>query len=67
MNRSKLTRCFGLFLAVAIAMNDLDAMRAHVAAHSWLTLSYVAVFLVGHVTDYLTIGRIIDRMNFEVL
>lgn len=60
---SRTHRCFGLALAIAVAINDVDAMRVHVAMHSWLTLAYVSIFFVGHLTDYLTIGRIVNRME----
>lgn len=52
----------GVFLISAVAMWDVDAMRPHVAAHSWVTLGYVSLFLVGHLTDYLTIGRLVNRL-----
>lgn len=49
---------FGLVLIIAVLAWDVDAMLPHIAAHSWLTLAYVCVFFVGHLVDYLTIGRL---------
>ena len=53
----------GLALIIAVLVWDVDAMRPHVAAHSYITLCYVAAFFVGHLTDYLTIGRIVNRIS----
>jgi hypothetical protein len=49
----------GVLLISAVSVWDIDAMRPHIAQHSWVTLGYVSLFLIGHVTDYLdnrTIG-----------
>jgi hypothetical protein len=53
----------GLILIIAVLAWDADAMRPHVAAHSWVTLAYVCVFFVGHLVDYLTVGRLVNRME----
>lgn len=53
----------GLVMILAVLAWDVDAMRPHVAAHSWLTLAYVSIFFLGHLVDYLTIGRIVNRMQ----
>lgn len=51
-------RRVGYTLTAAIALWDMDAMRAHIAAHSWLTLGWVAIMLAGHLGDLLTINRL---------
>ena len=56
-------RVIGLVLICSVCAWDVDAMRPHIAAHSWLTLAYVSIFLVGHVTDYLTIGRLTNSSS----
>lgn len=48
----------GWALTAAIAVWDADAMRAHIAAHSWLTLGWVVLILTGHMADLLTINRL---------
>jgi len=63
MNSYKTSRWFGLALAIAVLSYDLDATRVHIAAHSWLTMCYVLIFFVGHAVDYLTIGRIVNRLS----
>jgi hypothetical protein len=50
-----------------VCLWDCDAMVPHIVAHSWLTLSYVSVFLVGHVLDYLTVGRIVNRLEWVTI
>jgi hypothetical protein len=57
------TRLFGLILFIAISVWDLDAMRPHIAAHSWDTLAFVSLFLAAHLSDYLTVGRIVNRLD----
>lgn len=52
----------GVLLISAVSVWDIDAMRPHIAQHSWVTLGYVSMFLIGHVTDYLTIGRLVNRL-----
>jgi hypothetical protein len=42
---------------------DMDAMRPHIAAHSWYTLAFVALFLIVHVSDYLTVGQLVTRLD----
>jgi hypothetical protein len=54
---------FGLILFIAIAAWDVDAMRPHIAAHSWTTLAFVSLFLAAHLSDYVTIGRIVNRFD----
>lgn len=56
-------KTIGLVLIIAVLAWDADAMRPHIAAHSWLTLVYVSIFFVGHLVDYLTIGRLVNRMK----
>jgi hypothetical protein len=51
----------GSVLITLVLAWDVDAMRPHVAAHSWLTLAYVSVFFVAHLTDYLTTGMLAMR------
>jgi hypothetical protein len=46
---------------------DMDAMRPHIAAHSWYTLAFVALFLIVHVSDYLTVGRLVTHLDPLVL
>jgi hydrogenase/urease accessory protein HupE len=58
-------RALFLILVVSVSLWDVDAMRVHISAHSWTTLAYVSIFLVGHLTDLLTIGRI--STNLELL
>jgi hypothetical protein len=38
-------------------------MRPHIAAHSWTTLASVSLFLAAHLSDYLTIGRLVNRLD----
>jgi hypothetical protein len=59
----KMARIFGLVMIVLVGAWDVDAMRPHIAAHSWYTLALVALFLVAHVGDYLTVGRLIHRFD----
>jgi hypothetical protein len=60
-------RIFGAILIALICAWDMDAMRPHIAAHSWGTLALVALFLIVHLTDYLTVGRIVNRLDPLVL
>jgi hypothetical protein len=60
----KTTSIFGFVLIIAVLAWDADAMRPHVAAHSWVTLAYVSLFFVGHLVDYLTVGRLVNRLGF---
>jgi hypothetical protein len=54
---------FGLVMIVLVSAWDVDAMRPHIAAHSWYTLAFVALFLAAHLGDYLTVGRLIHRFD----
>jgi protein-S-isoprenylcysteine O-methyltransferase Ste14 len=56
--RMKTRTIVGLVLILAVLAWDVDAMVPHFQAHSWLTLGYVCVFFVGHLVDYLTVGRL---------
>ena len=47
-------RKVGFLLITAVTLWDVDAMRPHIAAHSWLTLGYVSIFLIGHLIDMVT-------------
>lgn len=51
-----MAKLVGIFITVCTLLWDIDAMRPHVAAHSWLTLAYVSLFFVGHAVDALTTG-----------
>jgi hypothetical protein len=62
-NSTKMARAFGLVMIVLIGAWDIDAMRPHIAAHSWYTLLLVGLFLAAHVGDYLTVGRLINRFD----
>jgi hypothetical protein len=61
--RLKTPSIMGLVLIIAVLAWDVDAMVPHIEARSWLTLGYVAIFFVGHLVDYLTIGRLVNRMQ----
>jgi hypothetical protein len=65
MNRRSATivRLFGVILILLVSAWDVDAMRAHIAAHSWTTLAFVSLFLAAHLSDYLTVGRIVNRFD----
>jgi hypothetical protein len=58
-----MARIFGLVMIVLVSAWDVDAMRPHIAAHSWYTLAFVAFFLAAHLGDYLTVGRLIHRFD----
>ena len=60
---TKTARAFGLVMIVLIGAWDIDAMRPHIAAHSWYTLSFVLLFLAVHLGNYLTVGRLIYRFD----
>jgi hypothetical protein len=45
----------------------MDAMRPHIAAHSWATLAFVALYLIVHLSNYFTVGRLIHRLDPLVL
>lgn len=50
-------RYFGLALTIAVVLWDIDAVRVGCPVY------IVAIFLVGHVTDYVTIGRFTNRAS----
>lgn len=52
-----------MVMIVLVSAWDVDAMRPHIAAHSWYTLAFVALFLAAHLGDYLTVGRLIHRFD----
>jgi hypothetical protein len=58
-----IVRLFGVILILLVSAWDVDAMRAHIAAHSWTTLAFVSLFLAAHLSDYLTVGRIVNRFD----
>lgn len=64
---SKRVNIFGIVLTVAVALWDIDAMRPHVTAHSWVTLAYVCVFFIGHVVDAVALGSISYSGSLKVL
>ena len=64
---AKAARLFGLIMIVMVSAWDMDAMRIHIAARSWYTLAFVALFLVVHVSDYLTVGRLVNRIDPFIL
>jgi hypothetical protein len=60
---AKAARLFGLIMILMVSAWDMDAMRPHIAAHSWYTLAFVALFLIVHVADYLTVGQLVTRLD----
>jgi hypothetical protein len=58
---ARTARLFGFVLILLVSAWDVDAMRPHVAAHSWSTLAFVSLFLAAHLSDYLTVGRLVHR------
>jgi hypothetical protein len=63
----KIARLFGFILFVLISAWDVDAMRPHIAAHSWTTLAFVSLFLAAHLSDYFTLGRLVSRLDPLIL
>jgi hypothetical protein len=61
VHQMKTASIVGLLLILAVLAWDADAMIPHIEARSWLTLGYVCVFFVGHLVDYLTVGRLVNR------
>jgi hypothetical protein len=59
----KIARLFGFILFALISAWDVDAMRPHIAAHSWTTLAFVSLFLAAHLSDYFTLGRLVSRLD----
>lgn len=51
-------RYFGLILIIGVLAWDIDALRVG------CPLYIVAVFFAGHLFDYLTVGRIINRVSY---
>jgi hypothetical protein len=66
-NSTKMARAVGVVMIVLIGGWDVDAMRPHIAAHSWYTLMLVGLFLAAHLGDYLTVGRLIHRFDPLIL
>lgn len=60
---AKTAQLFGVILMVLICAWDMDAMRPHIAAHSWATLAFVSLYLFVHLSNYLTVGRLIHRLD----
>lgn len=60
---AKVARIFGLIMILLVSAWDMDAMRPHIAAHSWYTLAFVALFLAVHLSDYLTVGQLVTRID----
>jgi hypothetical protein len=60
---AKAARLFGLIMIIMVSAWDMDAMRPHIAAHSWYTLAFVALFLIVHLSDYFTVGQIVTRLD----
>jgi hypothetical protein len=60
---AKAARLFGLIMILMVSAWDMDAMRPHIAAHSWYTLALVALFLIVHLSDYLTVGQLVTRID----
>lgn len=58
---AKTARLFGFVLIALVSAWDIDAMRPHIAAHSWNTLAFVWLFLAAHLSDYLTVGRLVHH------
>ncbi|MFL6303531.1 MAG: hypothetical protein ACJ72H_08310 [Candidatus Sulfotelmatobacter sp.] len=69
MNRrsARTAQIFGAILILLISAWDMDAMRPHIAAHSWATLAFVTLYLVVHVSNYLTVGRLVHHLDPLVL
>jgi hypothetical protein len=63
----KIARLFGFILFILISAWDVDAMRPHIAAHSWTTLAFVSLFLAAHLSDYFTVGRLVGRLDPLIL
>lgn len=60
---AKAARLFGIIMILMVSAWDMDAMRPHIAAHSWYTLAFVALFLIVHLSDYLTVGQLVTRLD----
>lgn len=54
-------------MLAAVALWDMDAMRPHVAAHSWLTLAYVSIFLIEHMVSGISLGSISFGKSLKAL
>ena len=64
---AKTAQLFGIILTLLICAWDMDAMRPHIAAHSWATLAFVSLYLLVHLSNYVTVGRLIHRLDPLVL
>jgi hypothetical protein len=64
---AKSAQLFGIILTLLICAWDMDAMRPHIAAHSWATLAFVSLYLLVHLSNYVTVGRLIHRLDPLVL
>jgi hypothetical protein len=51
----QMKKLFGLVLIITVLAWDADAIRPHLAAHSWVTLGYVLLTICGWVLADLTI------------
>ncbi len=60
---AKAARLLGLIMIIMVSAWDMDAMRPHIAAHSWYTLAFVALFLIVHLSDYFTVGQLVTRLD----
>jgi hypothetical protein len=60
---ARTAQIFGAILIILISAWDMDAMRPHIAAHSWATLAFVSVYLVVHISNYVTVGRLINHLD----
>ena len=60
---AKSAQLFGIILTLLICAWDMDAMRPHIAAHSWATLAFVSLYLLVHLSNYVTVGRLIHRLD----
>ena len=60
---ANVARIVGLIMILMVSAWDMDAMRPHIAAHSWYTLAFVALFLIIHLSDYLTVGRLLTHVD----
>lgn len=54
----KAAKLLGLVMICAVVAWDVDALRLHIMARSWTTLAYVSLYPLGHILDYLTVGRL---------
>ena len=64
---ARTAQIFGAILIILISAWDMDAMRPHIAAHSWATLAFVSLYLVVHVSNYVTVGRLVHHLDPLIL